>query len=196
MENRKRPGLTTAIFIGLALGAAAGILLHYAVPEGDIRDKLLIDGLFYLIGNGFLRLMQMLVVPLVFCSLVCGSMSMGDTKKLGKIGIKTLGFYLVTTALAITAAILTANVINPGQGLDMSSIEAADAMLKAADVELVGTEKIGSGLVTVMVQGDVGAVKAAVEAGQESASRIGELVAVHVIPRPHGSVGAILPFLK
>ena len=75
-------------------------------------------------------------------------------------------------------------------------IEAADAMLKAADVELVGTEKIGSGLVTVMVQGDVGAVKAAVEAGQESASRIGELVAVHVIPRPHGSVGAILPFLK
>ena len=65
-----------------------------------------------------------------------------------------------------------------------ASIEAADAMLKAADVE------------TVMVQGDVGAVKAAVEAGQESASRIGELVAVHVIPRPHGSVGAILPFLK
>lgn len=81
MENRKRPGLTTAIFIGLALGAAAGILLHYAVPEGDIRDKLLIDGLFYLIGNGFLRLMQMLVVPLVFCSLVCGSMSMGGYKK-------------------------------------------------------------------------------------------------------------------
>ena len=69
MENRKRPGLTTAIFIGLALGAAAGILLHYAVPEGDIRDKLLIDGLFYLIGNGFLRLMQMLVVP--WCAAVC-----------------------------------------------------------------------------------------------------------------------------
>ena len=69
-----------------------------------------------------------------------------------------------------------------------ASIEAADAMLKAADVELVGTEKIGSGLVTVMVQGDVGAVKAAVEAGQDAASRIGELVAVHVIPRPHTSV--------
>lgn len=77
MENRKSPGLTTAIFIGLALGAAAGILLHYAVPEGKVRDVLLIDGIFYLIGNGFLRLMQMLVVPLVFCSLVCGSMSMG-----------------------------------------------------------------------------------------------------------------------
>ena len=75
-----------------------------------------------------------------------------------------------------------------------ASIEAADAMLKAADVELVRTEKIGSGLVTVMVQGDVGAVKAAVEAGQDAASRIGELVAVHVIPRPHTSVGAVLPF--
>ena len=69
--------------------------------------------------------MQMLVVPLVFCSLVCGSMSMGDTKKLGKIGIKTLGFYLATTALAITAAILTARVINPGAGLDLSSLETA-----------------------------------------------------------------------
>ena len=77
-----------------------------------------------------------------------------------------------------------------------ASIEAADAMLKAADVELVGTEKIGSGLVTVMVQGDVGAVKAAVEAGQDAASRIGELVAVHVIPRPHTSVGSVLPFIR
>ena len=77
-----------------------------------------------------------------------------------------------------------------------ASIEAADAMLKAADVEMVGTEKIGSGLVTVMVQGDVGAVKAAVEAGEEAASRVGELVAVHVIPRPHNSIGNILPFIK
>ncbi|SDN39634.1 BMC domain-containing protein [Acetanaerobacterium elongatum] len=77
-----------------------------------------------------------------------------------------------------------------------ASIEAADAMLKAANVELVGTEKIGSGLVTVMVQGDVGAVKAATEAGQEAASRLGELVAVHVIPRPHASIAAILPFIK
>lgn len=77
-----------------------------------------------------------------------------------------------------------------------ASIEAADAMLKAADVELLGTEKIGSGLVTVMVTGEVGAVKAATEAGQEAASRIGELVAVHVIPRPHQNITRILPRLK
>lgn len=77
-----------------------------------------------------------------------------------------------------------------------ASIEAADAMLKAADVELLGTEKIGSGLVTVMVTSEVGAVKAATEAGQEAASRIGELVAVHVIPRPHQDITRILPRLK
>ena len=78
----------------------------------------------------------------------------------------------------------------------VASIEAADAMLKAANVTLVGTEKIGSGLVSVMVRGDVGAVKAAVEAGSTSASRLGELVATHVIPRPHTDVEKILPVLK
>jgi len=75
----------------------------------------------------------------------------------------------------------------------VASIEAADAMLKAANVTLVGTEKIGSGLVSVMVRGDVGAVKAAVEAGEAAASRLGEIVAVHVIPRPHNDVEGILP---
>ncbi len=74
-----------------------------------------------------------------------------------------------------------------------AAIEAADAMTKAAEVSLVGTEKIGSGLVTVMVRGDVGAVKAAVESGSTAASRLGELVATHVIPRPHGDVEKILP---
>lgn len=75
----------------------------------------------------------------------------------------------------------------------IASIEAADAMVKAADVTLVGTEKIGSGLVTVMVRGDVGAVKAATEVGAQAASGIGELISVHVIPRPHTDVEKILP---
>ena len=77
----------------------------------------------------------------------------------------------------------------------VAAIEAADAMVKAADVTLIGTEKIGSGLVTVMVRGDVGAVKAATEAGAEVAGRLGEVVAVHVIPRPNGDVENILPKL-
>ena len=74
-----------------------------------------------------------------------------------------------------------------------AAIEAADAMVKSAEVTLIGTEKIGSGLVSVMVRGDVGAVKAAVEAGGQAASTLGELVATHVIPRPHADVEKILP---
>lgn len=78
----------------------------------------------------------------------------------------------------------------------VGSIEAADAMTKAANVELVGYEKIGSGLVTVMVRGDVGAVKAAVDAGRAAAERVGEVVSVHVIPRPHTDTEMILPKRK
>ena len=77
-----------------------------------------------------------------------------------------------------------------------AAIEAADSMCKAANVVLVGTEKIGSGLVTVMVRGDVGAVKAATETGGAAAAKLGELVAVHVIPRPHTDVEKILPTVK
>ena len=75
----------------------------------------------------------------------------------------------------------------------VGSIEAADAMVKAANVTLIGKEKIGSGLVTVIVRGDVGAVKASVDAGAAAAARVGELFAVHVIPRPHDDVELILP---
>ena len=78
----------------------------------------------------------------------------------------------------------------------VAAIEAADAMVKAANVTLIGTEKIGSGLVSVMVRGDVGAVKAATEAGGNAAQKLGEVIAVHVIPRPHADVEKILPVLK
>ena len=73
-----------------------------------------------------------------------------------------------------------------------AAIEAADAMLKAANVEVVGSDKVGSGLVSVIVKGDVGAVKAATEVGAEAAQRVGELVAVHVIPRPHNDIQKLL----
>ena len=78
----------------------------------------------------------------------------------------------------------------------VASIEAADAMVKAANVHLAGKVYVGGGLVTVMVRGDVGAVKAAVEAGAAAAKRVGELVSMHVIPRPHGDVEGILPSVK
>ena len=75
----------------------------------------------------------------------------------------------------------------------IGSIEAADAMVKAANVRLIGKEKVGGGFVTVMVRGDVGAVKAATDAGAAAAEKVGELVSVHVIPRPHSDVESILP---
>lgn len=78
----------------------------------------------------------------------------------------------------------------------VGSIEAADAMVKAANVTLIGKEFIGGGLVTVMVRGDVGAVKAATDAGAAATQRVGELVSVHVIPRPHAEVETILPSVK
>ncbi|MGX7058422.1 BMC domain-containing protein [Vagococcus humatus] len=78
----------------------------------------------------------------------------------------------------------------------VGAIEAADAMVKAANVTLVGKEKVGGGIVTVMVRGDVGAVKAATDAGAAAAERVGELLSVHVIPRPHSEVEVILPTEK
>ena len=78
----------------------------------------------------------------------------------------------------------------------VAAIEAADQMCKAANVTLVGSEKIGSGLVTIMVRGDVGAVKSSVESGAAAAGKLGELIATHVIPRPHNDVEMILPHAK
>ena len=77
----------------------------------------------------------------------------------------------------------------------VAAIEAADAMVKSANVQMVGKEQVGGGLVTVMVRGDVGAVKAAVEAGSAAAERLGEVIATHVIPRPHSDVEKILPHI-
>ena len=124
-ENKKL-GLTTMIFIALLLGMATGVILHYWVPSGFVRDTVLINGVFYILGNGFLRGMRMLVVPLVFCSLVCGAMAIGDTKKLGKVGVKIMVLYLITTAVAIAIALGIGNLINPGVNLDMSAITVAE----------------------------------------------------------------------
>lgn len=131
--EKKKLGLTTKIFIGLIVGAIFGILLNYFVPSSSFKDDIIINGVLYVIGQGFIRLMQMLVVPLVFCSLVCGSMSIGDTKKLGTIGVKTLLFYIATTAIAISVALAIANLINPGIGLDMSSVTAASSSITTSE---------------------------------------------------------------
>lgn len=125
-KSKKKLGMTTLIFIGLFLGAFTGIILYYFVPGGYMRDTVLVDGVFYVVGQGFLRLMQMLVVPLVFCSLICGSAAIGDTKTLGKVGVKTIVFYLFTTALAISIALAVGTIVKPGLGLDTAAIQTQD----------------------------------------------------------------------
>lgn len=131
-KEKKKMGLTTKIFIGLIAGLITGVIFNLAIPHGYIRDKVIVDGVFYVIGQGFIRLMKMLVVPLVFCSLVGGASAIGDTKSLGKIGGKTIIFYLFTTAFAVTVAITVASIVNPGIGLDMSAIQKADNVVSSS----------------------------------------------------------------
>ena len=123
--NKKKMGLTTMIFIGLILGAIFGAVIN-PMPSGYVKDTLIIGGLLKVIGKLFVSSIKMLVVPLVFISLVCGSAAIGDVKKLGRVGVKTLSFYLATTAIAITIALLVANFIDPGKGLDMSKLQKAE----------------------------------------------------------------------
>ena len=142
-EKKKKLGLTTKIFISLIVGAIFGVVLCYLVPSGHIKDDIIVEGVLYVMGQGFIRLMKMLVVPLVFCSLVCGSMAIGDTKKLGTVGVRTLLFYLVTTALAITVALSIGNLINPGTGLDMSAIQSNAAKVETMEATSLSETLLG-----------------------------------------------------
>ena len=138
-KTKKKIGLSTQIFIALLLGALLGVVIHYWIPSSYIKDTVIVEGVLYVIGQGFIRLMKMLVVPLVFCSLICGSMAIGDTKTLGKVGVKTIGFYLVTTALAVCVALGSALLINPGLGLDMDAVQKGTVSSSTEATSLVDT---------------------------------------------------------
>lgn len=122
--QKKKIGLTTKIFIALILGAIVGVIINATCINNAIVSKYIVNGLFYVVGQGFIRAMQMLVVPLVFCSIVCGAAAIGDTKTLGKVGVKTVLFYLFTTVAAVAVALSVANIINPGAGANLSKLEA------------------------------------------------------------------------
>ena len=138
-KTKKKVGLSTQIFIALLIGALFGVVIHYWIPSSYIKDTVIVEGVLYVVGQGFIRLMQMLVVPLVFCSLICGSMAIGDTKTLGKVGVKTIGFYLVTTALAVCVALGSALLINPGRGLDMDAVQKGTVSSTTEATSLVDT---------------------------------------------------------
>ncbi|MCC5833306.1 MAG: dicarboxylate/amino acid:cation symporter [Opitutales bacterium] len=133
-KSRKR--LTKQIIIGMIAGALTGFLIN---QYGNLRGEDAVygflmaagpDGLFEILGQGFISLLQVLVVPLVFVSLVCGTAALDDIRRLGKIGLKTVGLYLMTTAIAISLALSAALLVRPGAGLDRTtdaSYEAAEA---------------------------------------------------------------------
>jgi len=140
-STSKKSSLTTRIIIGMVSGIALGTLLQWLMPDG--RDlvinvllfelslqNFLVDGVLEIIGQIFMASLRMLVVPLVFVSLVCGVCSLQDTTKLGRIGGKAIGLYLITTAIAISFAIFIAIIVGPGEGVNMianSSFTAREA---------------------------------------------------------------------
>ena len=152
-NKKKKLGLTTKIFIALIAGAVFGIVLHYLIPASSVKDDIIVGGVLHVIGQGFIRLMKMLVVPLVFCSIVCGSMSIGDTKKLGTVGVRTLIFYLCTTALAVTVALTIGNIIDPGKGLDMTQVQA-----NAADVAEMQATSLTDTLLNIIPDNPIGSL--------------------------------------
>ena len=126
-SEKSRRSLTARIVIGMGAGIGFGIFLNLLLtnvltPEGDLFrwiQGLLVDGVFYVGGAVFMASLKLLVVPLVFVSLVCGTASLDDVSRLGRIGGKTLGLYLATTAIAISLALVTAVLVSPGSGLEL-----------------------------------------------------------------------------
>ena len=129
MRNLK---LIHKVFIGLVSGIIVGTLL-YPMKENPIVSKYIVSGLFEFLGQGFLRLVKMIIVPLVFASLVTGTAAMNDVKKLGRIGIKTLAFFMGTTAIGIIAAIVGANILKPGAGIVLENVQKAQYVAKETD---------------------------------------------------------------
>lgn len=113
-------GLTAKILIGMLTGLAAGVVVHY-LPQSDLLDTYVTNGIFEVGGAIFMAIMKMLVVPVVLVSLVCGICNLGDPRKLGRIGVKTLSLYLLTTSIAITLGLTVASVFKIGKGSDLTA---------------------------------------------------------------------------
>nr|WP_040642789.1 dicarboxylate/amino acid:cation symporter [Pseudoalteromonas spongiae] len=148
MSQPKGLGLTGKILIGMVLGIITGFLFKALMGEsGDFTltageftfsfKGFFVDGIFHIGGQIFVNSLKMLVVPLVFISLVCGTCSLSDPKKLGRLGGKSIGLYLLTTAIAITIAMTLALVINPGEGINMPSSSTFDAKQAPTLVDVI-----------------------------------------------------------
>ena len=134
----KKMTLTTKILLSLLLGALFGVFLSH-VESDFIKHTLMLDGILKLIGTGFLNAIKLLVVPLIFVSIVYATASLDDLKKIGRIGSKTLMYYVITTAIALIVALSVANIIKPGIGIDLSTITSGEAVTEVASVSFIDT---------------------------------------------------------
>jgi Na+/H+-dicarboxylate symporter len=128
-------GTTGKIFLALILGIVVGLLLKLIPVGQEYIGSIFIEDICYFVGNGFIRLIQMTVVPLVFFSLVCGISSFGDVRTLGRIGAKVISFFLISTAVAVVLALIFGFVFQPGSGLDMSDVSEAASQYEVAETE-------------------------------------------------------------
>jgi Na+/H+-dicarboxylate symporter len=153
--HMKKLNLTTKILVALVLGAITGIIV-FQFPGGLVKDTILINGVFELVGQLFLRGIMMLVVPLVFISLVNGTASMGDIKKLGRVGGKTVAFYLTTTAVSIAIALFLGFLIKPGAGLNLTTAKVVETTI-ATKTPLVQTlfEMVPKNPILAMAEGNM-----------------------------------------
>lgn len=165
MSKIRSMSLTTRIMIGMALGVAVGFIFQailageddYLIPLGLFSlpiKSFFVDGLFHIGGQIFIASLKMLVVPLVFVSLVCGTCSLSDPKKLGRLGGKSIGLYLITTAIAITVAMTLALLVNPGEGINLPS-EAAYSAKEAPTLAQVIIDMFPTNPIDAMANGNM-----------------------------------------
>ena len=131
MSKLKSISLGNWMLIGMILGFIVGLILNFYVTNPFIKNTILIDNVFNLGGTGFIKLMKMLVVPLVLFSIIVGVASISDIKKIGTIGGRTILIYLITTAFAVSIALLVASIIQPGVGLNMTGLSRANVTTNA-----------------------------------------------------------------
>ncbi len=122
MEQKDKTNLTSKILLAMAAGIAVGLIIKYLFSDSGFVQTYINQGVFYIVGTVFINSLKLIVVPLVFVSLVCGTCSLGDAGRLGRLGIKSIGLYLFTTAIAVSAALFFAVIVGPGKGTNIPAV--------------------------------------------------------------------------
>jgi Na+/H+-dicarboxylate symporter len=152
-QQNQKLSLTARILLAMVLGLVTGLVIKYVFPDSVFVQDFLKDGLFSIIGRVFIASLKMLVVPLVFVSLVCGTCSLGDTTRLGRLGIKTISLYLFTTAFAISLALTFAVIVGPGEGTNLHAVEYTPQ--KPPDIKDVISNIFPSNPIKAMAEGNM-----------------------------------------